>query len=212
MSTPGPVDLGKPEPPSPGSSVVRPDAPPGRAARSGRFWSVRRITAGVVAAVTLGAVGLLLYDVASVRAGQPAMYWRRKLADELATRPLDDGWVIGGAAVAMALGLWLLVLALTPGLRQVLPMRRDTADLRAGLDRAAAGMVLRDRVMEISGVRSVRVEVRRRGIRARVQTHFRALEEVRAEVEAVLDEGIRQLGLARPPTLSLQVRRPPRKK
>ncbi|MFC0596936.1 DUF6286 domain-containing protein [Streptomyces palmae] len=212
MSSTGPVDLRKPEPPSSASTGAHLAAPPGSAPRAGRFWSVRRIPAGIVAAITLGAVGLLLYDVVSVRAGQPGMYWRRKLAEELATRPLDDGWVIGGASVAMALGLWLLVLALTPGLRRVLPIRRDTADLRAGLDRPAAGMVLRDRAMEVSGVRSVRVAVGRHRARARVQAHFRDLAEVRSDVEAALTEGIRQLGLARPLRLSLQVSRPPKKK
>ena len=59
--------------------------------------------------------GLLLYDVAAVRAGRTAMPGGGTLADELATRPLDDVWVIvGAAAVAVALGLWLLVLARRP--------------------------------------------------------------------------------------------------
>ncbi|WP_431045075.1 DUF6286 domain-containing protein [Streptomyces sp. P1-3] len=179
-------------------------------ARAGRFWSVRRVPAGVVAAVLLGATGLLLYDVSAVRADQPAMRWRRRLADELATRPLDDTWVIAGAAVAMALGLWLLVLAVTPGLRRLLPMRRDSADLRAGLDRTAAGLVLRDRAMEIAGVRSVRVDVGRRTVVARARSHFRDLDEVRDDLDTVLREGVRQLGLARRPRISVSVRRPPK--
>ncbi|MER5194067.1 hypothetical protein ABT070_07395, partial [Streptomyces sp. NPDC002884] len=75
-----------------------------------RFWSARRIPAALVALLAAAAVGLLLYDVVSVRAGRPAMSWRRRLAEELATRPLDDIWVIVGAVVAMALGLWLFLL------------------------------------------------------------------------------------------------------
>jgi hypothetical protein len=55
------------------------------------------------------ALGLLLYDVVSVRADRSAMRWRQWLAEELATRPLDDIWMIVGAAVAMALGLWLFL-------------------------------------------------------------------------------------------------------
>ena len=88
--------------------VRAPRSPPG----SSRWWSS-------------AARALLLYDVAAVRADQPAMHWRRSLADELAERPLDDMWVLVGAGVAMALGLWLIVLAATPGLRDLLPMRRD---------------------------------------------------------------------------------------
>ncbi|MEU8620871.1 DUF6286 domain-containing protein [Streptomyces sp. NPDC048623] len=176
-----------------------------------RFWSVRRIPAAVLAAVLLGGAGLLLYDVAAVRAERSAMAWRRSLADDLATRPLDDTWVITGAAVAVALGAWLLVLALTPGLRAILPMRREHTDLRAGLDREAAALALRDRAMEVSGVRSVRVRMGRAKVGVRAVSHFRELDEVRADLETVLTGGIDELGLAHPPALTVRVARPPRK-
>lgn len=90
--------------------------------RAGRFWSGRRIPAALVALVVLGGCGLLLYDVAAVRADHPAMQWRRTAADDLASRHLDDVWVLAASALAAALGLWLLLLALTPGLRALLPM------------------------------------------------------------------------------------------
>ncbi|MER0245135.1 DUF6286 domain-containing protein, partial [Streptomyces sp. HSW2009] len=154
-----------------------------------------------------GASGLLLYDVAAVRADRTAMRWRRRLGDELASRPLDDVWVVTGAAVAVALGLWLLVLALTPGRRGVLPMRPDPR-VRAGLDRSAAALVLRDRAMAVPGVRTVRVDAGRRRVTVRAQAHFRELDEVRSDLDAALDDGIRRLGLARRPGLRVQVRRP----
>ncbi|MEU2854729.1 DUF6286 domain-containing protein [Streptomyces syringium] len=183
-------------------------AAPDGGGRAGRFWSARRLPAALVALVVVGVAGVFLYDVAAVRAGRPAMGWRRRLARELATRPLDDPWVIGGAVAAVAIGLWLLVLAATPGLRGVLPMRRDTPDLRAGLDRRAAALVLRDRVMEVSGVQSVRVDVGRHRIRTRALSHFRDLEEVRTDVDTVLADGVRELGLVRHPRLSVRVSRP----
>ncbi|MEV0279852.1 DUF6286 domain-containing protein [Streptomyces sp. NPDC050610] len=175
--------------------------------RAGRFWSARRAPAIVVGLVLLGAAGLFLYDVAAVRADRPAMRWRRWLADQLATRHLEHAWVIAGAAIAVVLGLWLLVLALTPGLRRSLPMRRS-GDVRAGLDRAAASLVLRDRAMEVAGVQSVRVDVGRRRVKARAQSHFRDVDEVRGDLDAALADGIRQLGLVRQPGLSVHVRRP----
>ncbi|MFF0626225.1 DUF6286 domain-containing protein [Streptomyces sp. NPDC004296] len=178
---------------------------------AGRFWSARRVPAVLVALVLVGATGLLLYDVAAVRAGRAAMAWRRRLAHELAVRHLDDPWVLGAAGAAAALGLWLLVLAATPGLRAVLPMRRTAPGVRAGLDRPAAALVLRDRAMEVSGVQSVHVTVGRRRARARAVAHFRELDEVRGDLGTVLDDGLRQLDLTRRPRLTVDVQRPKRR-
>ncbi|CAL9571667.1 DUF6286 domain-containing protein [Streptomyces werraensis] len=176
-----------------------------------RFWSARRVPAGLVALAILVIAGWFLYDIAAVRADRPGMSWRRDLARQLAERPLDDVWVLTGAAVAAALGLWLLVLALTPGLRSLLTMRRVHPDVRAGLDRDAAATVLRDRALEVAGVQSVRVAVKRRKTDVRAVSHFRDLDDVRDDLTAVLEGAIRGLGLARPSTLSLRVRRPGRK-
>ncbi|MER7727077.1 DUF6286 domain-containing protein [Streptomyces sp. NPDC096323] len=178
---------------------------------AGRFWSARRIPAGITALVVLAGAALLLYDVAAVRADHPAMQWRRSLAGELAERRLDDVWVLTGASVAVAVGLWLLVLALTPGLRDLLPMRREHRAVRASLDRTAAAMVLRDRAVEVSGVQSVRVRMGRSRVKARAVSHFRELDDVRADLDSVLSTGIRELGLARHPSLSVHVRRPAKK-
>jgi hypothetical protein len=210
-------------PPEPGQAAPSADRTPeagsgataaidesGRSAR--RFWSTRRIPAAVVALLSAAAIGLLLYDVVSVRAGRSAMRWRRRLAEELATRPLDDVWVIVGAAVAMALGLWLFLLAVTPGLRRLLPMQSTgipgTAEVRAGLDRRAAALVLRDRAVQVPGVQSARVAVGRRKVKARARARFRDLAEVRADLDATLGEAVTSLGLARQPTLTVRVRRP----
>ncbi|MFE0455836.1 DUF6286 domain-containing protein [Streptomyces sp. NPDC058914] len=188
-----------------------PETTPGPAPRSGRFWSARRVPAGVVALLLLALAGVLLYDVAAVRADRPALHARRELARQLAERPLDDIWVLVGAGVAVALGLWLIVLALTPGLRDVLPMRRTGPDVRAGLHRGAAALVLRDRAMEVAGVQSVRVRMGRRRADVRAVSHFRELDDVRADLNAVLGDAVRGLGLAHPPALSVRVRRLGRK-
>ncbi|WP_103530731.1 DUF6286 domain-containing protein [Streptomyces sp. SM11] len=179
--------------------------------RAGRFWSARRVPAALLALVLLGAAGLLLYDIAAVRADRPAMRWRRSLADGLAERHLDDLVVLIGAGVAALIGLWLILQALTPGLRDLLPMRRDRAEVRAGLDRTAAALVLRDRAAEVAGVQSVRVGMGRRRAKVRALSHFRELDDVRADLDAVLETAVRELGLAKPPALSVQVHRPPKK-
>ena len=185
--------------------------PPPPAGRERRFWSARRIPAALTALAVFVVAGFFLYDIVSVRTGRPGMRWRRELADQLAHRPLDDTWVLVGAGLVAVLGLWLLVLAATPGLRPVLPMRRTHGDVRAGLHRDLAALVLRDRAMEVSGVQSVRVRVRRRKAEVRAVSHFRDLDEVRAELDATLTETVRGLGLSRKPALSVRVRKPGRK-
>jgi hypothetical protein len=178
---------------------------------AGRFWSARRTPATLVALAVLAATGPLLYDIVSVRADWPAASWRRTLAAELATRRLDDAAVVTTAVAAILIGGWLVALAVTPGLRGLLPMRRTSELMRSGIERAAAAVVLRDRAMEVSGVRSCRVTVGRRRVRAQAEAHFRELDVVRADLDAVLHHGIEELGLARRPGLTVHVRRPARR-
>ncbi|MCX5383215.1 DUF6286 domain-containing protein [Streptomyces sp. NBC_00083] len=183
----------------------------GEGGRAGRFWSVRRVPSALLALVILAGAGLLLYDVAAVRAHRSAMSWRVRLADWLATHPVDDVAVLAGAAAVAAIGIWLVVLAVTPGLRSILPMRRPSPAVHAGLDRAAAALVLRDRAMEVSGIQSARVRMGRRRVVVRAHSHFRELDDVRADLDAALGAGIRELGLAGPPGLAVRVNRPVRK-
>ncbi|WP_432071151.1 DUF6286 domain-containing protein [Streptomyces sp. AA1529] len=213
-----------PEPPGPASPDASGpsgsgSAPPEEAGeagsgegKAGRFWSVRRGPSAVVALLLFAGTGILLYDAASVRAGRAGMAWRRTLTDELASRRLDDVLMLAGAAVLAALGLWLLVLALTPGKRSLLTMRPDVPRVRAGLERSAAALVLRDRAMEVSGVQAVRVTVSRRRVRARATAHFRDLDRVRGDLDGALRSGIAELGLARRPGLAVRVRRPAKRR
>jgi hypothetical protein len=173
-----------------------PEAAPPPAGHEARFWSSRRRPAALVAVLLLVTAAAFLYDTAAVRARHPAMHWRRELARQLARQPLDGTWVLVGAGIAVALGGWLVVLAVTPGLRDVLPMRRTHPDVRAGLRRDAAATALRDRAMEIPGVRRVRVRLHRS------RTHVLAVSHLR-EIDG--------LGLARPPRLTLHVIGPGRK-
>ncbi|MGW6061042.1 DUF6286 domain-containing protein [Streptomyces sp. NPDC055189] len=195
------------------ASAASYDPPPTLAddTKATRFWSPRRVPATVLALLLLGGAGLLLYDIAAVRAGHSAMAWRGDLARELAERPLKDTAVLVGAGVAVAAGLWLIVLAATPGLRAVLAMRREDPDVRAGLHRGAAAMVLRDRAMDVSGVQSVRVRMKRSKVDVHAVSHFRELDDVRGDLDATLADGIRDLGLGRGPALSVRVARPGRK-
>ncbi|MFE3996092.1 DUF6286 domain-containing protein [Streptomyces goshikiensis] len=175
--------------------------------RTHRPWSARRFPAALVAAVILVAAGAALVDVVAVRAGRPAAAWRRHLTGELGTRPVDDVWMLTGAAVATAVGLWLIVLALTPGLRHQLPLRTPTPGVRACLDRDGAADLLRDAAMQVPGVSTARIRVRRHRVKARADVRFRDLQQVKDDLTAVLHEERDRLALARPPRIVVRVRR-----
>ncbi|MEU9143301.1 DUF6286 domain-containing protein [Streptomyces sp. NPDC048349] len=178
----------------------------GPRATARRPWSARRIPAALTALLIAAAAGTLLFDVVRVRAGRPAAAWRTRLADELATRPLDDTWMRIGAAVLALLGLWLLVLALTPGLRHQWPLRTPDAHMRAVLDRDAAQLLLRDAAMRVPGVGAARFRIFRNHIRATADVRFRAAADVKADLLAALREELDRLALAHPPSLAVRVR------
>ncbi|MFI1649924.1 DUF6286 domain-containing protein [Streptomyces avidinii] len=182
----------------------RPPAGPRSAAR--RPWSARRIPAALTALIIAVAAGTLLFDVIRVRAGQAAAGWRIRLADELATRPLDDPALQIGAAVIAVIGLWLIILALSPGLRHQLPLETPDAEMRAVLDREAAELKLRDAAMRVPGVSAAKVRFFQHRVKARADVRFRAPADVKADLLAALQEALDRLALARPPSLDVRVR------
>ncbi|MGW5852043.1 DUF6286 domain-containing protein [Streptomyces sp. NPDC055254] len=182
--------------------------PDGR--RTPRPWSARRIPAALTALLIGAAAGTLLFEIVRVRTGRTAAAWRTRLADELATRPLDDTWIRVGAAVMAALGLWLVILALTPGLRRKLPLETPDAQTHAVLDRDAAELLLRDAAMRVPGVGAAKVRVAQKRVSARADVRFRAPGDVKADLVAALRAELDRLALARPPHLAVRVR--PRRK
>ncbi|MFF4962803.1 DUF6286 domain-containing protein [Streptomyces sp. NPDC001222] len=175
-----------------------------------RPWSARRLPAALVASVIVAAAGVALVDVISVRAGRQAAGWRKRLAEEMATRPVDDVWMLTGAAVAAAVGVWLIVLALSPGLRRLLPLRSPAgcprSQLRASLDRDGAAAVLRDAAMRVPGVSTAYIRVGRHRIKALADVRFRDPQQVKADLAAVLNEERDQLALSRPLRIAVRVR------
>ncbi|MEU2181164.1 DUF6286 domain-containing protein [Streptomyces thermolilacinus] len=171
-----------------------------------RPWSARRIPAALTALLLGAAAGTLLFDIVRVRVGRSAAAWRARLADELATRPLDDIWIRVGAAVIAVLGLWMLVMALTHGLRHQLPLKTPDSQTRAVVDRASAELLLRDAAMRVPGVSAARVRILRHRVGARADVRYRAPADVKADLLVALLEELDRLALARPPRLAVKVR------
>ncbi|GAA2895836.1 DUF6286 domain-containing protein [Streptomyces mexicanus] len=182
----------------------------GRRRTTRRPWSARRLPAALVASVIVVGGGAALIDVVAVRAGRRAAAWRSGLAQELATRPVDDVWMLTGAAVAAAAGVWLIVLALTPGRRRLLPLRSPAGcsppRLRATVDRDSAAALLRDAALHVPGVGRAEVRVRRHRIKARADARFREPEQVKEDLVTVLHEERDRLALSRSPRIVVRVR------
>ncbi|MEU6966343.1 DUF6286 domain-containing protein [Kitasatospora aureofaciens] len=176
----------------------RTDPGAGSARKAPRLRAGRAATAAMVATVVLVVAGALLYDVVAVRAGQPARRWRAQVADELATRHLDDVWVLLGAGVSVLLGGWLLWLAIAPGLRRWLVLR-PYGGTDAAIERAGIGHLLTDRAAGLRGIDHLRIRVGRRRVRVSVSGPVDP-----AVVQRQLREELARVGLARP--LRLDVR------
>lgn len=183
------------------------DGSPAAAVRPRRFWSSRRNAAALAALLALAAAGALLYEEIHIRTGHPAHAWRTWITDQLARRQLDDAWVIAGSAVVCALGLWLLVLAATPGLRRLLPLAAaDSTGLRAALDRRGAAAMLRRAALEAPGVQGAKATVGRRRAKVVATVGFGDQEDVKAALTEHLAAERKRLGLVSPPLISVSVK------
>ncbi|MGF1426267.1 DUF6286 domain-containing protein [Kitasatospora sp. LaBMicrA B282] len=178
------------------------DALPGAAGPGYRApRSPRTRTAALVALAVLAGAGALLYDAASRWAGHHVGSWRAHLAHQLATRPLDSGWVRVAAVLVALLGCWLCWLAVAAGERRWLALRRAPGTT---IDRVGVAALLETSVLEQPMVASARVRVSRR--RARVTIHGSA---DLARTRELLAAELAALELVREPVLRIRGRAAP---
>ncbi|MFD8064530.1 DUF6286 domain-containing Asp23/Gls24 family envelope stress response protein [Streptomyces parvulus] len=180
-----------------------PDDPAGTVRGARRPWSSRRFPAALTALAAAAGCALLLYDVLAVHlAGRGPAGWRTRVVDWSASHGPGDTPVVAGGAVAAVLGAWLLWLALTPGLRGVLPMAPvpGSGPQRAVLERRAVAELVRDAVTAVPGVTDVRVRCGRRRVRVRARLGFGDRAATHGAVRAATATTLDTLGLARPLT------------
>ncbi|MEN8652411.1 DUF6286 domain-containing protein [Streptomyces sp. 21So2-11] len=198
------ADIPRQEPaPDPGGPPEQPGPTVGRARR--RAWSARRLPAALLASAGAALCGALLYD-ALTSGGDTAIRLQEGALDRLADTGYTGARVAAAGACAALLGMWLIVVALTPGARRRLPMAAPSPGVRAELDRGGARSLLRDAALEVPGVSAARVRVRRRmRVGARVTVAFGDPDAVRAAVATRLDAALLALGTARPGRLRVRV-------
>ena len=167
-----------PPPPPPTSRCPRvgPTRTAGRAASGPRAASPRRWSRSSSSA----APGSCSTTSRPCAPDRPAMRWRR-CARRRPRRPAPRRHRGSSSApgVAAALGLWLIVLAVTPGpARRAADAPHRTPTYGPDSTGRPPRMVLRDRAMEVAGVQSVRVRMSRRKVDVRALSHFRELDDV----------------------------------
>ncbi|MGW5860769.1 DUF6286 domain-containing Asp23/Gls24 family envelope stress response protein [Streptomyces sp. NPDC055239] len=180
--------------------------------RTHRPWSGRRLPVAVLALAAALACGVLLYDVVSVHAaGRAPARWRVQAMEWLATHGPDSATASGvlAAIAVFALGVWLLVLAVTPGRRGLLPLKPPEPGVRAVLERRAVAVFLRDAVSDVPGVGQVKVKVGRRTARVRAGLEFGEPDGTRRAVTEAAEAAIAELGLARPLRLRVRLKTAP---
>ncbi|MEU8759700.1 DUF6286 domain-containing protein [Streptomyces sp. NPDC048659] len=197
-----PRELRESQEPREGAAAPESDAvpaeragPPRRVGR--RPWSARRLPALALSLVGAATAGALL--VRAVRDGLGPWGGRGEV-------PLSPGFLTAAGAAVALFGLVLLVLAVTPGHRRRLPMASPDAAARATLDRAALALTLRQAVLRVEGVGSVRVRPGCRRVRIRVRTGAPgATDALEAEATRAASDALGGAGLVRAPGLSVKV-------
>ncbi|MBK3574167.1 Asp23/Gls24 family envelope stress response protein [Streptomyces sp. MBT65] len=138
-----------------------------------RRWSRRRVPVALLTSLATLACAALAVDLVRVHtAHSPAAAWRVSATHWLSGHgPGDPAVVIAGGLTAL-LGVWMVVLALTPGLRRRSTVRTGADRVDTTVDRSAVESLIRDTVADVNGITTVRVRVRPRRITVRAGLAF----------------------------------------
>ncbi|MET7304725.1 DUF6286 domain-containing protein [Embleya sp. NPDC005575] len=176
----------------------------GDGAKVRRAWSTRGFPAGLVALVVGGVAGTALYIGATARIDR-APRWSRDLLERAQTHVWRDNWTIVAGLIAAVVGLWLIVLAITPGRRSLLRLRSPGEAMTVYMTRRTAASFLRHTALASSGVLDARVRMGRRKAVLRVDYHFRDPDDLHDELIERLEERANALTLARVPRVDLRL-------
>ncbi|MFJ7206634.1 DUF6286 domain-containing Asp23/Gls24 family envelope stress response protein [Streptomyces sp. NPDC098789] len=185
--------------PAPIAPRVPATAPKG--ARTGRrWWSPRRAPLTAVLLLGAAACAAVTVDVVRVRATHHPAAWRADAVEWLVTRHgAGDAKVTVGALTAVALGAWLLALALTPGRRRLLTLAPPGPRVALAMDRSTLAALVTDAVSALDGIDSVRVRSGRRRLTVRARLAFGDRGDALQRVTAATERTVARCGLRRPP-------------
>ncbi|MFE2875128.1 DUF6286 domain-containing protein [Streptomyces roseus] len=180
------------------------DAPPLPTATASRPWSSRRAaaTGAAIAVAVLSALALwtVLHEHLPGTAAPPweqVRQWMTVSGGRALLRP--------AAWAAAAAGAWLIVLALTPGHRRLLPLGCPR-QVQAVISRRHAARLVRAAVTEVPGLRVRKVCFTRRKVTVRAETLYGTPRDIRTAATGAIERTLRSTTLHRTPNVRLVLR------
>ncbi|MDF3299240.1 DUF6286 domain-containing Asp23/Gls24 family envelope stress response protein [Streptomyces tropicalis] len=171
-----------------------------------RRWSARRVPTALLTLLAGGACAAVTADVVRVHATHhPAAGWRMRAVEWLSGHGPGDTPAAVAAGVIAVIGLWLLVLACTPGRRGLLTLDVAGPGWTAAVDRPAVAALVRDDVGDVPGVAEVRVRAGRRRVSVRAGLAFGDLGPAREQATEAARRALEGCRLRRAPRLAVTV-------
>ncbi|MFD8677014.1 DUF6286 domain-containing Asp23/Gls24 family envelope stress response protein [Streptomyces seoulensis] len=172
-----------------------------------RWWSQRRLPLGVLTLLATLTCGALATDLILVHTGhRPAALWRTGALHWLYVHGPGEPPVTAAALGCALLGVWLIVLSVTPGRRGLLTAHSPAPATRVAVDRGAVAALLRDTAAGTEGVDTVAVRVRRRRATVRAALAFGDRAAARDQITDAARRALAECGLRRPLRLRVAVR------
>ncbi|MEU9401140.1 DUF6286 domain-containing Asp23/Gls24 family envelope stress response protein [Streptomyces sp. NPDC048242] len=203
--TPASATASGPVPSGPSPAPADASSPGSRPPR--RWWAQRRLPMGILTLLATVAFGLLAADLILVHTGhRPAAAWRTGTLHWLYGHgPGEPLVTVAGISCAL-LGACLLLLAVTPGRRNLLTTASPAPGTDLAIDRSAVAALLRDAATGTDGVTGTRTRVRRR--RATVRADLTSGDRTTAQrrITRAADQVLTDCGLRRPLRLRVTAR------
>ncbi|MFD8809676.1 DUF6286 domain-containing protein [Streptomyces sp. NPDC059597] len=211
----GPVGSGAGSGSAPAPAPVPADAgsPGSRSPR--RWWAQRRLPLGILTLLATVAFGALAADLILVHTGhRPAAAWRTGTLHWMYGHGPGEPLVTAAGLCCALLGAGLLLLAVTPGRRDLLTMSSPVPGTDIAVDRCAVAALVHAAATGTDGVTAARTHVRRRRatVRAELTTgDLTTADRTTAErrITRAASSALADCGLRRPLRLRVTAR-PPR--
>jgi hypothetical protein len=175
--------------------------------QAARAFRPRRVVPAVLVSVLLAAAAIVtLIRAVAATAGSPVRVPALERAMGWVAANWADPATLVASALACLVGLWLLMLGLTPGRPRLIPLASPDPDSTVGITRGAVRRRLAAVADQMDGVSRARVRLGRRRLDVTVSTPLREPGDLRERVAVTLGHHLEELAPLRPPQVRVAVR------